>query len=414
MPKIINRTEERVHIDNIEPHPANPNDGDVAAIAESIRQNGFYGRIVVRDSTGKILAGEHRWRAAQEVGLGEVPIERVECDDETAMRILLADNRTAEKAEREPEPLADLLESLEATDDGLAGTGYENDDLNELLDDLGRNGHEDVDDPGAETSRAEELQEEWSTERGQLWQVGRHRLLCGDATEEGDVERLLEGNADVCFTSPPYALGDSVSLSNNTHIDDNPYNEHEDSAESWRPLIEGFFNASDALVDLYAVNLSVLAGCKAEMLDWVGGLSDRVHDVAIWSKPNPAPAMAEGVLARADEWIIFVGDEGASRSIPFSSWRGEVQSVYEGAGNYGNDYSDVHAATMPVHVAEWMMAEVCDTAQDWYEPFAGTGTTIIAAEQEGRTCYAMEIDPAYCAVILERCSEAGMECELID
>jgi len=136
MPEIINRTEERVHIDRIEAHPANPNDGDVAAIAESIRQNGFYGRIVVRDSTGKILAGEHRWRAAQEVGLTEVPIERVECDDKTAMRILLADNATAEKAEREPEPLADLLESLETTGDGLAGTGYDDGDLDELLDDL--------------------------------------------------------------------------------------------------------------------------------------------------------------------------------------------------------------------------------------------------------------------------------------
>jgi len=67
-----------------------------------------------------------------------VPIERVECDDETAMRILLADNRTAEKAERESEPLADLLESLETTDDGLTGTGYSDDDLNDLLDDLGR------------------------------------------------------------------------------------------------------------------------------------------------------------------------------------------------------------------------------------------------------------------------------------
>jgi len=136
MPKIINRTEERVHLDNIQPHPANPNDGDVAAIVQSIRQNGFYGRIVVRDSTGKILAGEHRWRAAQEVGLGEVPVERVECDDETAMRILLADNRTAEKAEREPGPLADLLESLETTQEGLTGTGYDGDDLDQLLEDL--------------------------------------------------------------------------------------------------------------------------------------------------------------------------------------------------------------------------------------------------------------------------------------
>jgi DNA (cytosine-5)-methyltransferase 1 len=150
MAQIINRTEERVHIDNIQPHPANPNDGDVAAIAESIRQNGFYGRIVVRDSTGKILAGEHRWRAAREVGLGEVPIERVECDDETAMRILLADNKTAANAEREPEPLAGLLESLETTDDGLTGTGYDGDDLDSLLDDLSDEPVDELSEPALE------------------------------------------------------------------------------------------------------------------------------------------------------------------------------------------------------------------------------------------------------------------------
>jgi DNA (cytosine-5)-methyltransferase 1 len=157
MPKIINRTEERVHVDSIEPHPANPNDGDVAAIAESIRQNGFYGRVVVRDSTGKILAGEHRWRAAQEVGLTEVPIEQVECDDETAMRILLADNRTAEKAERQDEPLADLLESLETTDDGLTGTGYDEGDLDSLLDDLGDEPVDELSEPALEDKALEDV-----------------------------------------------------------------------------------------------------------------------------------------------------------------------------------------------------------------------------------------------------------------
>jgi len=208
MPEIINRTEERVHIDKIKPHPANPNDGDVAAIAKSIRQNGFYGRIVVRDSTGKILAGEHTWRAAKEVGLAEVPIERVECDDETAIRILLTDNATAERAEREPGPLADLLQELEQTEPGLDGTGYVGEDLEELLDDLGRiPGGEEVDDPGAETSRSEELKEEWNTERGQIWRIGEHRLLCGDATDRDDVDRLLDGaEPSLMVTDPPYGV----------------------------------------------------------------------------------------------------------------------------------------------------------------------------------------------------------------
>jgi len=186
MPKIINRTEEAVHIGNIEPHPANPNDGDVAAIAESIRQNGFYGRVVVRNSTGKILAGEHRWRAAQEVGLAEIPIERVECDDETAMRILLADNRTAEKAEREPEPLADLLQELEQTDDGLTGTGYMGDDLDELLDDLGQI-------PGSEVEGLSEkpLEEKAIQDLSILnlyAGIGRNRKLWGDGPDVTAVE----------------------------------------------------------------------------------------------------------------------------------------------------------------------------------------------------------------------------------
>ena len=193
-----------------------------------------------------------------------------------------------------------------------------------------------------------------------------------------------------------------------------PYESHEDTAESWRPLIDGFMSAADQYCDAFAVNLSLLAGNKQQMLDWVGSLSDRIHDIAIWSKPNPPPAMAEGVLSRGDEWCIVIGDEGANRAIPYSTWRGEVASVYEGPGNYGNDYSDAHAATMPVEFAQWVIGELMDSAETWFDPFAGTGTTIIAAEQEGRTCYAMEIDPGYCAVILERCSEAGMECELIE
>jgi DNA (cytosine-5)-methyltransferase 1 len=91
------------------------------------------------------------------VGLAEVPIERVECDDETAMRILLADNATAAKAEREPEPLTDLLESLEATDDGLTGTGYDEDDLDSLLDDLDDEPVDELSEPALEDKALEDV-----------------------------------------------------------------------------------------------------------------------------------------------------------------------------------------------------------------------------------------------------------------
>jgi len=406
MPKIINRTEERVHIDNIQPHPANPNDGDVAAIAESIRQNGFYGRIVVRDSTGKILAGEHRWRAAQEVGLSEVPIERVECDVETAMRILLADNRTAEKAEREPEPLADLLESLEATDDGLTGTGYGGDDLNELLDDLGRNGHEDVDDPGAETSRAEELQEEWDTERGQLWQVGRHRLLCGDATEEGNVERLLNGaEPRLMVTDPPYGVEyDADWRSSLDEIDRATGEVQNDDSDDWTEA----WQLSTANV-VYCWHADRHASVVQVSLEQSGFC---IRSQIVWAKPHYALSRGHyhwqhepcwyGI--RESEVADWVG--GRDQSTVWEIDNGTFQ------GTQKDDEVDTEVSTQkPV---EAHARPIRNHEGDVYEPCCGSGTGIIAAEQEGRTCHAMEIDPAYCAVILERCSEAGMETELIE
>lgn len=122
-----------VDLDVIEPHPANPNRGNVDLIAESISANGFYGAIVVQESTGRILAGEHRWRAARLRDEAQVPVIYVDVDDATALRILAADNRTSELAHRDPDALVDLLTRLADVEDGLYGSGYAPDDLADLL-----------------------------------------------------------------------------------------------------------------------------------------------------------------------------------------------------------------------------------------------------------------------------------------
>jgi len=108
-------------------------------------------------------------------------------------------------------------------------------------------------------------------------------------------------------------------------------------------------------------------------------------------------------MASRFEWmIIFAANDGASRSVPLSSWRGTVQSVYAAPPQRGNEFSEVHAATMPLHVPAWVMQTLCDQSRSVYEPFCGTGTTLIAAEQLGRKCYGMEISPQYCDVIVKR------------
>ena len=109
-------------IDTLTPHPENPNVGDVGAIAEGIAENGFYGAVLVQKSTGYILAGEHRWRAAKEQQQQQVPVITVDVDDDRAMRILLSDNAAAQLAKPDDKKLADILERLSDSKRGLAGT----------------------------------------------------------------------------------------------------------------------------------------------------------------------------------------------------------------------------------------------------------------------------------------------------
>lgn len=127
---------DHVPLQDLQPHPRNPNEGDVGAILESIKRNGWYGTLVAQRSTGYVLAGNHRLQAARLAGLDAVPVYWVDVDDAAALRILLADNRTSELAHRDPDALALLLAEL-AQGDGLDGTGYDLDDLDDLIADLG-------------------------------------------------------------------------------------------------------------------------------------------------------------------------------------------------------------------------------------------------------------------------------------
>lgn len=124
---------ETVKVEALKPHPQNPRKGDVDAIGSSIRVNGFYGAIVAQRSTGCILAGNHRWQAAKAEGAKRVPVAWVDVDDEHALRILLADNRTNDMASYDKTSLSALLAELSESV-GLEGTGYSPTDLDLLLD----------------------------------------------------------------------------------------------------------------------------------------------------------------------------------------------------------------------------------------------------------------------------------------
>ena len=434
MADLLTKDVQHISVDKLRCHPANPREGDVGAVWESIEQNGFFGALVVQKSSGHVLAGNHRLLAAREAGMDEVPVIYVDVDDEHAMRILLADNRTSDIATYDGEGLADLLEHLASTDDGLAGTGYDGDALDELLNDLGRLNGEPVDDPGAETDRADELREKWQTERGQLWQLGRHRLLCGDSTDAEDVERLCDGvEPQLLVTSPPYAQQRDYGTAD---------------VSDWDRLMRGTFSAMQMSENAQLlVNLGLIhengewQPYWREWVEWMRSGGWQRFGWYVWDQGPGMPGDWRGRLAPSHEFVFHFNSERVdaikARECKHAGEKhtgggqrakdGTVKDrTHDGAkiqSHFVHDSvirvnrqgashnAEGHPAPFPVGLPQHLIQS---WGGDVYDPFCGSGSTIIAAENEGRTCYAMEIDPAYCAVILERCTGAGMECSLIE
>ena len=175
-------------------HPRNPRRGDLEAMKDSLRHHGQYRPIVVNRSTGEVLAGNHVFRAAQELGWEEIDVAYVDVSNDEATRIVLVDNRTSDLATYDEELLVELLSGL----GDLSGTGFDEDDLDELLDEVAPRALEDEPPP---------LPPEPTTRQGDLYALGEHRLLCGDATDAGDLERLMGGEqATLLWTDPPYGV----------------------------------------------------------------------------------------------------------------------------------------------------------------------------------------------------------------
>ena len=332
---------------------------------------------------------------AETVGDTAVPVLVLDVDEAEADKLLATLDPLAALAGVDTQRLEDLLATVETDSDALR----------QMLDGLAEDAGIDVE-PEVVEDEVPEVPVESVTKPGDLWLLGEHRVLCGDSTKAEDVARLMDGaKADLCFTSPPYALGKSVALSGNKSMSakGTAYDQHNDDAASWSALMDAWWEQSLLAVStVWLVNVQPLAGNKRDLMRWIANRVNRLIDIITWDKGHAPPQMAQGVLASRYEWVIAIGSENASRAFPMSTWRGTMQSVYEGAPQRFNEHAEIHAATMPIHVPAWAIGSLCDQSTSVYEPFCGTGTTLIAAEQLGRRCYGMEISPAYCDVIVKR------------
>jgi hypothetical protein len=386
------------------------NDHAVEAVAAAIKRFGFRVPVLAK-SDGSLIDGHLRIKAAKRLGMAEVPV--VLCDDLSeaeikALRISI--NRMAELAEWDEELLMAELEGLAAEGVTMDDVGFDLDALEALGASVEPEGNPEAD-AEPQIDKAEELRAKWGVEPGQLWELGEHRLLCGDSTKKEDVERVMGGErADLCFTSPPYGVSSASTKLRDHYVRgaktrDSFYKDHDDDPDQWAGLMDGWFAAARPHVECVICNVQMLADNKTDLIRWVADRCDDLVDVVIWDKIHAAPQMQSGVMSNAFEFLFVFGGNG-SRSMPFADWHGTVSNIVRIDPRGKNDNADNHRAVMPSDLPLWVMNTLCPKASSVLEPFCGTGTTIIACEQLGRKARAIEISPAYCAVAIQRWADA--------
>jgi DNA modification methylase len=391
---------EQISIEKLIPYVNNArthSDAQVAQIAASIKEFGFNNPVLIADDNS-IIAGHGRVMAARKLGKDTVPAVRLSHLTEMQRKAyILADNKLALNADWDNSLLAIELADLKDLGFDTDLTGFSADEIAALMPVELTEG---LTDPDA----APAVQENPVTVLGDVWLLGKHRLMCGDSTSVDAVEKLMDGGrASFCFTSPPYNLGKSVALRNGARKgSDSAYNDFKDDGE-WCELMRGFLNIAIMKSDVSCVNVQMLSGNKFDLLKLFGEYGNRTIDIAIWVKTNPPPAMADGVMTSAFEFMWFISsDDEPNRRIKTSSFdRGTFSNVFSHATASGHDAS-VHGAVFPLAIAEHYIQNCSQKNDVILEFFGGTGTTLIACEKTGRSARLMELDPKYCDVIIKR------------
>ena len=377
-------------LDRLLPYAANARthpDEQVAQIAGSIAEFGFNVPCLV-DERGVLVAGHGRLLAAQRLGLSQVPVIRLDhLTDAQARAYRIADNQIALNSGWDDALLSAEVTRLKEDGIDLELLGFPEDELDRLLAGLdgekGGNEDEDVvpEPPVTPISRP-----------GDVWILGRHRLLCGDATRAADVARLLgDVRPHLMVTDPPYGVDYDPSWRNDAGVSATARtgrvsnDDRADWRESW-----ALFPGDVA----YVWHAGVHARTVAESLDASGF---PIRSQIIWSK-------SRFVLGRGDyhwqhEPCFYAVRKGAT-----GHWQGarDQSTVWMIGGGGDEDAATVHGTQKPVECMRRPMINNSERGDAVYEPFAGSGTTLIAAESIERRCFAMEIDPRYCDVIIER------------
>lgn len=391
MSEILKTTEELklINIDELIPYANNArthSKDQINKLRSSLREFGFINPILI-DKDYNILAGHGRVMAAREEGIKEVPCVLVEHLTEAQKKAyILADNRLAMDAGWDDEMLALELENLKELDFDMDLTGFDAAEIDELFSNI----HDkDVQDDDFDVDAA--LAEEPISKQGDIWLLGRHRLICGDSTKAEIYEKLMEGKkANLCVTDPPYNVNYTAGSENERKIK----NDNMEDKNFYEFLLASFKNIFNSLDDGAA---AYIFHADTEGLNFRKAFKDagfHLANVCIWAKQSL-------VLGRSDyQWQhepILYGWK------PTGKHRWYADRKQTTIWNFDRPTkSELHPTMKPVPLVAYPIQNSSMSNCIILEPFAGSGSTLIACEQIGRICYAIELDEKYADVIVKR------------
>ena len=381
---------EYIEVESLIPYARNSrthSDEQVAQVAASIKEFGFTNPVLV-DQDGMIIAGHGRTLAAQRMQMKEVPCLRLSHLSEAQKRAyVIADNKLALNAGWDDELLAVELRDLKDSDFDLSLTGFGDDELADLLAEALEEGLTDED-------SVPEAPETPVTVPGDIWVLGKHRLMCGDATSIENLEKLCEGQlVDMWLTDPPYNVAyegktkDALTIKND-----------EMGNDDFRQFLRDSYTAADAVMKPGAV--FYIWHADSEGYNFRGAAFDiewTIRQCLIWKKQTM-------VMGRQDyhwqhEPCLYGWKEGAAHL-----WASDRKQTTILEFNRPMRSAD-HPTMKPVELFEYQILNNTKGADLVLDSFSGSGTTVICCEKIGRRARALELDPVYCDVIVKRWQE---------
>jgi len=367
----------------------------VRQIVKSIEQFGFTNPVLT-DGKNRIVAGHGRVMAAKEMGLPTVPTIPLGHLTKAQVRAyVIADNKLALNAGWDEQILAEELTGIDDSEIDIDLTGFSEDEIADLLKEEST-GSSEEDDNVPDTP-----ENIFNVQRGQIWQLGDHRLMCGDSTDKADVDRLMDGaKADMVFMDPPYGVGivgggKAFGTVGGGKAFGTVGGGNIIPANKYKP-IEGDQTTATAIRAI--------------------ALTEDYDNRIIWGGNYYAHSLPEtsGWLVWDKEMTGNFGDgemAWTSHKKPLKifkhTWNGLIKESEKRE-------SRVHPTQKPIAVSEWCFENYGDP-KAILDLFLGSGSTLIACEKTGRKCYGMEIDPHYCSVIINRWQEyTGKTAELVD